>query len=378
MFSDLTLILINVICIFFLITMLIVLAAATRMKGAVGWTAAIFFLIHIPIILVSLIREVAPEYWLYFAYPAYTVDILPYPAIWFFTRSRMDKSFRLRPRDLLHAVPALVSLAAHILYYAPLSADRVQAEIEWMQAGGKNLPLTINNIIVHPTFIVYTALTIRYVYKRMKYLRDNFSDSDYIEIRWMPRFIAVYFSLVFISAVGYTIDPNTNVWLIPVANTVGMAYLVYCVIFHSTTAYINRIGEAPSNSPERGELSPFGGVRGGLSQAYMKEICDRVINYLTTTGAYTNPALSLSMLSAETGITNKNISRSINSYLKKNFFDLINEMRVEKAKEALCSLGDNHTIDSVAHECGFHSRATFFSAFKKAEGKTPTQWLQKK
>jgi AraC-like DNA-binding protein len=106
----------------------------------------------------------------------------------------------------------------------------------------------------------------------------------------------------------------------------------------------------------------------------MKEICDRVMHWLTTTGAYTNPDLSLSMLSVETGISPTNLSGSINGYLKKNFFDIINEMRIEEAKKMLCSNDDNFTIDSVAAECGFRSRSTFYVAFKKAEGKTPAQW----
>ena len=84
------------------------------------------------------------------------------------------------------------------------------------------------------------------------------------------------------------------------------------------------------------------------------------------------------MISAETGITNKNISRSINGYLKKNFFDIINELRIDEAKNRLPSLGANQTIDSIVEKCGFHSRSTFFSAFKKAVGITPMQWMELK
>jgi len=222
-------------------------------------------------------------------------------------------------------------------------------------------------------------------------LRDHFSDSDYIEIRWVPRFLIFCFVGILITAVAYAIYPRTDTWLIPIANMAGMAYLVYCVLKYSTTAYINRIGsqattqpQAPSNSPEApegdkgGELSsPFGGVRGGsLGEAYMKEVCDKVMNYLAASGAYTNPDLSLPILSVDTGISTKNISRSINGYLKKNFFQLINEMRLEEAKKRLRALGKNVTIDSVGLECGFRSKSSFYNAFRKAEGKTPQKWMK--
>jgi AraC-like DNA-binding protein len=71
------------------------------------------------------------------------------------------------------------------------------------------------------------------------------------------------------------------------------------------------------------------------------------------------------MLSVETGISSRYISAAINGYLRKNFFDLVNEMRIEEAKKNLLSLDDNYTVESIAGKCGFRSRSAFFAAFKK-------------
>ena len=388
MFTDQTLIIINVVCIVFMITMITVIAAATRMKGGAGWAAVCFLMMNVPIILVNLMREVTSEYYLFFVYPAYTINLLWFPAAWFFTRSQYDKSFRLTLRSLFYAIPALVSLVAHIVYYAPLSATEVEAEIIMMQAGGKNLPGIINDVFLYTGFIVYFACIFYYVRKRMKYLRDHFSDSDYIEIRWVPRFLIFCFVGILITAVAYAIYPRTDTWLIPIANMAGMAYLVYCVLKYSTTAYINRIGEAKSPTPALPEgegVYPYDNGKNDdrekrkaapMTDEQMKAVCDKVMNYLTTTGAYTNSDLSLAMLSAATGTPYTNLSRSINGYLKKNFFDIINELRVEEAKKRLRSHGSNYTIDSISAECGFKSRTTFYTAFKKIEGKKPLQWLK--
>jgi AraC-like DNA-binding protein len=372
MFGGEALIIINTVCIVFLVTMLVVLGAATRMKGGAGW-AAIVIIANLPIILANLMRMMAPEYYLFFLYPAYTMNLLGFPALWFFTRRQLDKSFRLTPHSLFHTIPALVSLVVHIVYYAPLSAAQVGAEIELINAGGKNLPLIINDNLLHITFLVYFTLIIRYARKRMRYMRDNYSDTGYHAVSWMPSILVFYFCGILIAGVLYILFPPTAVWVIPAANMAGIAYLVYCVIFHSTTAYINRLPTVYADAPsvERDKLEP-------LSEAQMKKVCDKAIKFLTTTGAYTNPHFSLSMLSAQIGTTNRNLSRSINGYLNKHFFDLINEMRIDEAKKRLLSLNENHTIDSVAKECGFGSRSTFFSTFKKAEGKTPQQWREEK
>ena len=70
------------------------------------------------------------------------------------------------------------------------------------------------------------------------------------------------------------------------------------------------------------------------------------------------------------------ISRSINGYLHKNFFELINGMRVQEAKRLMCDLQSHYTVESISGECGFRSRSTFFLVFKKTEGIPPAQWLK--
>jgi AraC-like DNA-binding protein len=150
-----------------------------------------------------------------------------------------------------------------------------------------------------------------------------------------------------------------------------MAYIVYCVIFHSTTAYINRLPDAPVVADrEKEKATP-------LSESQMKEICDKITEYLQTTKVYKNSDLNIAVLSVEVEIHPKNISIAINGYLRKNFFELVNAMRVEEAKRLLMKLNTSgYTVDSIFSECGFSSRSTFFAVFKKAEGKTPTQWMK--
>ena len=219
---------------------LFILGAATRLKGGAGW-AAIFIFTNLPVILANLILEVAPQYYLYIMYPAYSINMLWFPSMWFFTQSQLDKSFRLTRRRLLHAIPALVSLVAYIVYYAPLTEAQVEAEIIMMKAGGKNLPAKLNDCGLYLGLIVYLPSIIFYARRRMKYLRDHFSNSDYIKAGWMPRVLVWYVCGIIIVAAAYAIYPLSAVFTIPASNMVGMAVLTYSVIFHSTTAYINRL-----------------------------------------------------------------------------------------------------------------------------------------
>lgn len=90
---------------------------------------------------------------------------------------------------------------------------------------------------------------------------------------------------------------------------------------------------------------------------------------------FTNPKLNLRLLSEELHIKEKELSRLINVYHKRNFYQFINEFRVEAFKSLLqSSKAKQMSILGLAQEAGFSSKSTFYSAFKTLEGMTPTEY----
>jgi YesN/AraC family two-component response regulator len=76
--------------------------------------------------------------------------------------------------------------------------------------------------------------------------------------------------------------------------------------------------------------------------------------------------------------TNRNyISQLINDCFNTNFNSFINEYRVREARKLLVKVEfDNYTIEGIGETVGFHSKATFNSAFKKITGVTPSFFKQ--
>jgi len=181
----------------------------------------------------------------------------------------------------------------------------------------------------------------------------------------------IYFGLFTVIMVAYIINPSADSWLIPVLNVIAIVYLIHNVIFHSTLGYISRLPNKPVETKNHTRAL-------SMDVEEMEIICNKVIDYLTTTKAYTNCDLTLAMLSFETGIHYKNISAAINGHLNKNFFEIVNGMRIEEAKRLLLELStSDYTVESIYTECGFWSRSTFFMTFKKFEGTSPSKWLKK-
>lgn len=106
-----------------------------------------------------------------------------------------------------------------------------------------------------------------------------------------------------------------------------------------------------------------------------KSILTDLENYLLGQKAFKNPNLNLMDLSREIGVNYKYISQAINTEYKQNFQSLVALYRVNEAKRLLTSDDyKNETLEGIGEMAGFKSKSTFYSSFKRIEGKTPKQF----
>ncbi|MCU0389450.1 MAG: helix-turn-helix domain-containing protein, partial [Chitinophagaceae bacterium] len=88
--------------------------------------------------------------------------------------------------------------------------------------------------------------------------------------------------------------------------------------------------------------------------------------------------LTLTQLSKRLSSNPSFISKVINDGFGKNFNDFINGYRVE-ALIGKFRAGEHktQTLQALAFDCGFNSKATFNRAFKKHTGLSPSEWMQR-
>jgi len=132
--------------------------------------------------------------------------------------------------------------------------------------------------------------------------------------------------------------------------------------------------------PEEGSTS-FGGPTAKkelVNQGPLHQNALRIQAYFTAEKPYLNPELNLAMLAGELNIPEREVSQSINGGLGKNFFDLVNEYRIDHA----CALLDapreaGETILEVMYAAGFQSKSSFNTEFRKRTGMTPSAWRKR-
>ncbi len=362
---------INIGCIFFLLLSMAILIVATKLRNGIGYLALVVICTTVPVFFSNLMRELGSEAFVLSLYIAGTLNVLCFPFLWIFVHSQLDRPFRFKPVMILHFLPALISLAANLAFYLPKSPAETEAEIAILNGGSENLPALVNDVILFGQYIIYFPCLLVYSYRRGKVIMENYSDADYLLLKWLPTFLWFFFILFTGVFVAYIIAPRTDVWLIPILDTMGMSYLIYSSIKYVPSDPVLR----PSEETAVQEDSSTGSVS-SMNYEQMQEICRAATDYLTATKSFLNPEITLASLAKDISVTPRNLSRSINSYMNRNFFEFINTMRVEYVKERLMELSTTeYNIDSIYSECGFRSRSSFFQVFKKITGKTPAAWL---
>lgn len=361
---------VNSSCITILLLLAIILLAATRFRGENGYAAAIIVVPNVPVYLYNMSRMLGWHDLTLFMFPvSYSVNTMLLPLLWLFTLKNFHPDFRFRSRQLLHFLPVLLFLILCLVLPAQERMDSILHEM----SGDDTWIGDANTLVLLVQLFTYFPMIFRFLYRRKREIRESTSNAEWIQKEWIPQLMILFASLFVVVMSCYVIWPRTDAWLIQILNVIAMSFLVYNSVAHPML---------PARQPEpaqteQGEQETATGTIPSLSREQMREICDKASQYLQTTKAYVQPDISLALFAKEIDVPQRTLSRCINGYLRRNFFEFINEMRVEEAKRRLLELdASGYNIDSIYTACGFRSRSTFFLVFKKVEGKTPAAWLK--
>ncbi|MEX0812045.1 MAG: AraC family transcriptional regulator [Chitinophagales bacterium] len=111
-----------------------------------------------------------------------------------------------------------------------------------------------------------------------------------------------------------------------------------------------------------------------IPEAKKRQI-DHLIEHMESDRPYMNPMLTLQDLAEQTNIPKHQLTILFNSHMGLNFFEFVNQYRLDEVKKRLLNPKYAHyTIMAIAYDCGFNSKSTFNTLFKEVTGKTPTQW----
>ncbi|MDX1940376.1 MAG: AraC family transcriptional regulator [Saprospiraceae bacterium] len=113
----------------------------------------------------------------------------------------------------------------------------------------------------------------------------------------------------------------------------------------------------------------------GLTEIAAQQLQDRLSHLMQQSKLYRDSELRLEKLADILHTSRHNLSQVINERFGQSFFDYLNTLRIEEAKELLASTTkQDMTIIEIAYQVGFNNKVSFNSMFKKRTNFTPSQY----
>jgi len=232
--------------------------------------------------------------------------------------------------------------------------------------------LSIILILIQALF--YTALSYITIRKHQKKIQQFSSNTEEINLNWLEYIIQVVL-IVNIIYVIYNLfyDPKSLNFFI---NAVFLS-VIYCVGYYS----LKQKEIYPSEEKQRQELISID-EDSDREEVKKKLISDEELLKIKTSlqvimevqKPYLDSELNLIRLAEMLSVSTHHLSYVINTGFGKNFFQYVNEYRVDYAQKLLKEPNSKLSILGVAFESGFNSKTSFNTAFKKVTGQTPSEF----
>ena len=113
-----------------------------------------------------------------------------------------------------------------------------------------------------------------------------------------------------------------------------------------------------------------------LNEQQIKNHQNKLLQILEIEKPWLNADLKIADLAKLLDIPSHQLSQILNEGMKTNFFDLMNQYRIEEVKRRLLHpVYSHYSILAIALDCGFNNKTTFNRVFKKMTGMTPSGFV---
>ncbi|MFK7834986.1 MAG: helix-turn-helix domain-containing protein [Sulfitobacter sp.] len=271
------------------------------------------------------------------------------------------------------ALPLAAMLTAFVFLTLPDDARAFVSTGEATVTGMDQAAIAIFAILIlvfafYIQCLAYMFLTCSTQMTRRRLLKDIFASTERYEVRWITWIavlLGVFGGLNLIAYVSSLFGAKT--WLPMAVNGVLELLIVLTLAIWGLRQSPGMTGKSEF---ERSVKQHTKYERSALDTERAARISRKLQGAMTADQVFRDPNLSLISLSQHIGVSTNYVSQTLNEHLGLSFFDFVNRWRVEAAKPMI--MEGRQQIAMIAYEVGFNSRSSFYTAFKKNTGVTPS------
>jgi AraC-like DNA-binding protein len=325
---------------------------------------------------------------------SFPLQLLAIPAFYLYAVALTTPDFKLERKHAVHLIPFGIG----VLWYCAVLIWGGPSLFEFGPVYDRELYLRI--VVKVAVIIPYLIQAWKRVLAFSRDARERVSDISPFRLNWLRTLLILASASAAVDVLDVATGPSIPVWqLAPGVWLISMIVVAYVALrvspvfareseFHKSemleipaqvvAAQRATPVAAPQFDDSHGETSEDPN-KGRLSEEELTRQKRRLTGILEAQSLYLNPELRLSDLAAALGVRPYRVSEILNQGLHTSFYDLINQYRIAKAQELLSSPTAEHlNLLGIAMESGFRSKSVFNDVFKKATGKTPSQFRSKK
>jgi AraC-like DNA-binding protein len=312
-----------------------------------------------------------------------------FPAAYLYVKLVITDRTQLKKWDYLHFLPAFMHLIEMVPFYLKSAEEKMisitsvmQQHIQLYEHNEGWLPSYVHNIIRGAIGLVYGVLIWRIVGQSFK----GVPPASYHAVikRWLLTLGTINFAIGLFAILFLTL------LFIPAPLRASGLSLVFLVTLSVANFYLFYRPEILYGMPrsvfdtERHDSSPqvVMNLSKSLSSSpreipeFIAEYQSKVDQYMHQSKRFLEPDLGLKDIARDTGIPVHHLKLMINGAEQKKINEYINEYRIKHLKKRIVEGAIKHkTLEGLAIDCGFGSKATFIRAVKKLTGKTPREYF---
>ncbi len=292
------------------------------------------------------------------------------PILWLYA-ALILKERDIGIRDSIHLIPFAGQYIFMFFFLYGFLAEEKIAFYEAMLGGFMPESFLIANMIKAVHALVYFLLTISLINRSQRKSGNIYSEFSDVDFSWLRSLTIaaipfpvlkglVTFSFYFPGTIPHQLSSTFL--------DLGLFVLIFVVAYTA-------LSKPELFRKNRGDKS-VKYAESVIDALESKKLFEQLKELMGTEVPFLKPDLSVNELANQISIKPKVLSQVINENGDTNFFMFINHYRVEHFKKEVLKEENKHfTLIAIAEKCGFSSKATFNSVFKKIEGKTPSQFL---
>lgn len=294
------------------------------------------------------------------------------PTAYLYVRSCTQKDFEMRPILWLHFLPFLIAIVYHLPFLLGSGEEKITAFFKFAIEGDLGVPKIVSLLkVMHP--VIYFVICVRLVMEYRNHLSNAVSSVDVDFHRWL-----LFFCLVLLLPFSVTLTFVITSFKVFSGTTYFLGFFIFILAVHSAAMIKPELFHTFPHQmllPESTEEKKQKYESSKLQETQKNKYLEALQTFVIANKPFLAPELTLAQLSGQVNVPAHYLSQVINEKLECNFLDFINGYRVKEAKEKLINPKYNHyTILAIAYEAGFNSKSTFYTAFKKVTGMTPSQY----